>query len=337
MCDTLRGQKFLPAIGGSHFEKDRTNNGPTPHQRSLLPPHWTMFVRLLTALAVTLCASTVAAQDYTMLVAVGENSGLTPQEHEDIVEESAYLVEDFGGFAVTRWYQLPSDVVLDDCGANASCYVDRLFASEYDYVLVVSAYDTGTEIEVGYQTIDTQVGILAAEEMAVLPQATDFAYLMAPCHEALKVTPAWIAPIAVAPVPPTTTPVTTTPVTTTPVTTPNYEFPELDEPRMGQLGRIGAGTAAGGGALFLGGVLMGFSADDTQQEIQSEPHTRTRLEELQRKGESQQTVANVLMIGGGVVLATGITLLIIDHLGQDDDASLSVGTSGTRLWMRATF
>ncbi len=296
-----------------------------------------MFSARRIAVALALFAATAAtdvvAQDYELVVALGENYGLDPTAFEDIAEETAYIVQDFGGFAVTRWYQLPpqTGTSIENCASNASCYVDRMFDSAYDYVLVVNAYNDGNEINVRYQTIDTRVGILATETEAFLPTVTDFPYLMAPCHDALKVTPDWIDPGPVVTIPePVQAEIPTTPL-------PTYTFEEPERERMGQLGRIGAYTAGGGGALLVGGVLLGFGADETQQEIQAEPHSRERLSALQDKGRSQQTMANVFMIAGGAILATGVTLLIVDHLGGDDDASLAMGTSGSNLWLRAEF
>lgn len=299
--------------------------------------------RFVLAFATLVVAAPTVAQDYRLLVTRGESFGIDEGAMDDITEESAYLSEDFGGFVVSRWYQLPETQQIDlaGCGADSSCYVNQLFDSQFDYVLVVNAYDQTSEVAVRYLMIDTRVGILAAETSAYLPTVTDFAYLLAPCHDALKVTPNWIdpGPVVTLPDPGTPPPQTApSPVVTPPPASSGGGFQREPRYDLGQLGRIGAYTAGGGAALAVGGVLLGFGADETQQEIQAEPHTQERLDQLQRKGQSQQRMANAFLIVGGVAIVGGITLVVVDKLGRDDDGpDLSLGTHGTDLWFRASF
>lgn len=278
-----------------------------------------------TAALVGLLAAPASAQGFRLLVAPGEVSGVSTQEFEDLVEESAYLAEDFGGFEVVRWYQLGDYVsptvesqVLG-CGYDAGCHVDALFGSAFDYLLLVSAFDEGSSVVVDYQMIDTTVGVLATQTEAYLPTAQDYPYLLVPCHDALKVTPEWIPPRPQQPPPPA-------PIVTSPA----------PEPRLGRVGRIGAYTAGAGSAVFLGGVLLGFGADETQQEIQAEPHPRSQLESLQSKGQRQQRMANAFMILGGTAIAGGVGLVVFDRV-SEDDATVSLGTDGSSLWVRTEF
>jgi hypothetical protein len=295
----------------------------------------TALLSLASTCALVLAAQSAQAQSYELLVVTGDNVGLSATEHEDIAEESAWLAQDFGGFNVTRWYQLDGLVpyqtatAVRACGSDVSCHVDQLFDSRFDYVLVVNTYIESAEIVVRYQMIDAQVGILAKESNAFLPTATEFAYLVVPCHDALKVTPAWVEPVPVAARNPGTT--------AAPVYAPSRTF--SDEPErapLGKLGRVGAFTAAGGAAFLVGGVLVGFGADETQQEIQSEPHPRNDLETLQSRGQRQLRAANSMMIIGGVALAGGVSLLIVDRLGSND-SDLALGTDGRSVWLRGNF
>lgn len=304
-------------------------------------------LRHLAALALALtCLGTVlvadagdaAAQGYPILVTAGVNGGLDPTQFGDIVEESAYLTEDFGGFVVTRAYQLDRMLprttrdAVAGCADDVRCYTGTLANGPFDFALVVSAYPRATEVLVDYAMIDLRVGVLAARTQAFPPTPTDFAYLMVPCHDSLKVIPEWVSlgPVRVAPDP--------TPVAPPVSTPPPYSAPrEPRERQLGQLGRIGAGAAGAGGALVLGGVLMGFAADETQQEIQSTPHPRAELETLQAKGRTQQRTANALFIVGGLAAATGVTLVIIDPDRGDSGARVGLRASGSGAVLRAEF
>lgn len=293
-------------------------------------------LRFVPAAALVLAAAPALAQQpgpaRQLLVTTGASYGVDASAFDDIAEESAWLAEDFGGFVVTRWYQLGDYVAPAveqatlGCGSDVSCYVDNLFDSPFEYVLVVNAFDENGTIAVDYQMIDTRVGIQAAITEAYMPSPTEFAYLAAPCHDALKVTPEWIAP----PPPPPVTVATPAPAPPPPIVEPPRER------NLGQIGRAGAYTAGLGGAAFVTGVLLGFGADETQQEIQAEPHPRRELESLQAKGQRQQRMANVLMVVGGVAAASGVAMVIVDRT-RDDQPAYTLGTDGRVVWLRADF
>ena len=76
--------------------------------------------------------------------------------------------------------------------------------------------------------------------------------------------------------------------------------------------------------------ITGFWADDAQQEIQARPHPREELEELQAQGQSRQRLANATFAVGGVTLATGVTLLVVDRLGGDSER-VAVGPGSVRV------
>lgn len=290
------------------------------------------FIRRIVLLTVTVALLAVApltsAQGYDIMVLPGEVWDV--DSWEDIVEESAYLAEDFGGFRVNRWYQLQNfvdrgtEIQVSECARDYRCYVDSLFGVGLDYVMVVSLVREDEEVVVRYQTIDLALGALQAEEFAFLPSDDAFEYLLAPCHEALKVTPEWTTPV----------PIPSVVVAPPPVIAP----PPEPVRQRSQLERIGTATAGGGAALFAGGILLGFAADETQQTIQSEPHPRSELESLQARGQRQQRTANALMIVGGTALAGGAGILIFERVTRDnDDVALSIETTLTSVRLHASF
>lgn len=284
----------------------------------------------MTATVALLVTSPIAsAQGYDIMIVPGEVQEV--DDWEDLVEESAYLAEDFGGYRVNRWYQLQNyvdrgtEIQLSECARDVGCYVDGLFGVGLDYVMVVSLVREESEIVIRYQTIDLALGSLLAEEFAFLPTSDAFEYLVAACHEALKVTPEWTTPVPtpslVVPPPPLAVVVPQT----APARPPN------------RLERIGTATAGSGAALFAGGILLGFAADETHQTIQSEPHARSELESLQSRGQRQQRMANALMIIGGTALAGGAGILIFERVTRDEDVSLSLETTFTSVSLQATF
>ena len=262
------------------------------------------------------------------MVVPGELFDVTETEWQDIVEESAYLAEDFGGYAVERWYELSrlvspdAEERLEYCGQDTRCYVDELFSTGMDYVLVVHVIHENEEFVVRFQTVDLAIGSQVADEIAHLPTAQAFEYLLAPCHEALKVTPEWTAP----PPPP--------PVVAPP---PPVVVLPPPEPRRSQLSRIGTVAAGSGAALLTGGVLLSFAADETQQTIQSEPHERQELESLQARGRRQMRLGNALIGLGGAALVGGGALLIVDHLGKDDEVPVTLSVTPTHVSLGARF
>ena len=265
------------------------------------------------------------------MVVPGDLYEVTDTEWQDIVEESAYLAEDFGGYFVERWYQLDRYVTADAesrleyCGQNSRCYVDELFASGLDYVLVVSVFFNAPDFAIRFQTIDLATGAIVADEGAVLPSAQAFEYLVAPCHEALKVTPEWTTLARPAPL------VEPAPMETIRV----VPSPEPERSSFATAGTVSAGLGA---AFLTGGVLLAFAADETQQTIQSEPHERRELESLQARGQRQVRTANALMGIGGAALVGGAALLILDHLDNDDEEPVfSIGVSPVGVGIRARF
>ena len=308
----------------------------------------TRHIASLLALLV-LTPSVAQAQDTTYRIAVlpGLIEDVSDQEWEDIVEESAYLVEDFGGFDVYRYYML--DTVLDDdtvddvldCEDDPYCYMDELESEgNFDYVLVTNIYEDGDEIVVHYIMIDVLLAEIAEEQIAYMPTPTDFPYLMVPNHECLKVTPEWQdqGPIE-----------TEVEVdgeievdeddedevlVELPPTDENLDDDDddrrdrnrnrdRDRDRDREPMEFGMGhyVLAGGATAIVGGVFLGFAADATQQEIQARPHPRAELEDLQSQGRTRQTFANILYGLGGAAVVTGVVLMVLDDGGESDDDS----------------
>lgn len=281
----------------------------------------------LLALFVLCLAPAAYAQSPRLVVVAGDLFDVSSTEGADIVEESAWIVGDVGGFEVVRAYELEQWVSADSasmtraCGASLECHVDALFGTSIDYALVVSTISDQGRLVVHYELLDVQVGIQVGDEYAFLSSVTDFAALTGPCELALRRTPVTAptapapepAPVAVAPPPVATLPVAPPPSTGGP-------SPVL------RAGRI---TAATGGALLFGGVLAGFSADEVQQQIQSEPHDRDELERLQSRGQSRQRLANAAFIVGAVTTATGVTLVIVDRAsGTGADVAIRPALTG---------
>jgi hypothetical protein len=271
------------------------------------------------------------AQAPRLVVSAGDLFDVAPQAGRDLVEESAWIAQDFGGFEVFRDYELATLVpaaTADQatrCGADASCLVDALFGRSIDYVLVVSTVLDGATLVVHYELVDVQVGIRVGDTYAFLDGPADFASLVGPCEDALDRAPdAFVAP----------TPAPTAPPVQ--VVSPSLSPPvvEARPTRSGPtaLRRAGRVSASIGGALLFGGVLAGFSADEVQQQIQAEPHPRDELERLQQRGESRQRLANVAFGVGGAALATGISLIIVDAVRDGDAApqyTLSIAPTGS--------
>ncbi len=299
------------------------------------PVHALRVVAMAAALIALAAPDALAQRTYQILVAPAEIYDISDQEASDLVEESAYLVQDFGGFTVTRHYQLDEVVgtsarrAIEPCGSDVRCYVDALYGTSFEYALLVSIYWRAPDLVVRYQTVDLALGILVAETFAYLPGPVGFDYLVVPCHDALKVTPDWLEPepqppVVVAPSQPTPMPVTRRP---------------SRERSLGTMGRAGAYTAGAGAGLFAGGILLGFGADETQQEIQGEPHPRGELNSLQSKGRRQQRMANAFFALGGTALATGVTLVVVDRIQEDgrDDSRWSLRTTGRWVGIHGEF
>jgi hypothetical protein len=296
---------------------------------------------LLTALTLVGAPQPTLAQGLSLAVVPGVANGVTEQEWADIVEESAFLVEDFGLYTVNRYYEMEATVGTDlavsvlACGPDSQCVADMLYGSIYAFALHVNLERTEWDVRVTYRLVDVASGSVSGEATAVLVAPTDFPALQTPCWAALRGERLAAPAVATGPVAPQQ-PVG--PVGQQPASWPADQNggtspPDLSRPApprasVGPIGRAGRITAAAGAALAAGGVLLSFAADDTLQTIQSEPHPRGELESLQQQGRNQQRMGNVLMITGGVALATGITLVIVDRPERSASVSLRVTPDG---------
>lgn len=254
------------------------------------------------------CASSAAAQSATrlrLLVAGAPASGLSVKQAADLVEESAYIADDFGRYAVSRTYQVEAVAGRDlagtvaRCDGREACLVPALAGSLFDYLLLVQPTAVRDGVEVVYRFIDIRAGIAASTTLARLPGPVEFAYLLGACQEALKATPDAIAS-SIAPAPmflqqqPMAAPVMF-PADAMAQATPTYAW--------------FYGSAA---LLFGSGTLLGFAADDVQQELQARPHTADRVTALQDDGETKQNYANAAFGVGAAALATGVIFQVLD-------------------------
>jgi hypothetical protein len=256
---------------------------------------------------------------YRIAVVPGAVSGVSQRQGADIVEESAYLAQDFGGFEVVRGYQLEPYVgpelarAVGRCRGASRCYLDALFRSSFDYALVVNITRGDEGVRVVYEMLDVRVGLSALTTETALPAPTDFAYLMVPCHDALKSTPDWVEPSTPLPadaLPPVA--LEPPPVAAARPTPPPLSRPlEATGPRRPV--STGAWVAGAGGAVMAGGLLLGFAADDTLQILQGSPRDRDEVTSLQAQGERQQLLANVALGVGGAALAGGVIMMLLDR------------------------
>jgi hypothetical protein len=288
-----------------------------------------------------LFASTAAAQQ-TIVVIPGALWGIDEDGAGDLVEESAFIAEDHGGFSVTRYYELATTLraetweQLVGCAGVASCYADGLYRTGYNFVLVVTIEDTGTEVFVQYTLVDVRNERLVVEELATLSSRTDFGALQAPCISALDlVAPRDTRPPPVAEVLPIDG-------GADPYSGALFDADRWTPPARGPLGQAGVYTAIAGGVILAGGVLLGFSADDIQQDIQAAPRPRSELETLQQSGQTRAAMANAAFAVGGIAIATGATLLIVDRAkrrSENRPAGLQVEAlpSWSGVSLRATF
>jgi len=89
-------------------------------------------------------------------------------------------------------------------------------------------------------------------------------------------------------------------------------------------------VTASGGALLVGGVIMGVVAKGTEGDF-SEANTAAEKRELQSSGKTQALVADILMGTGIVALGAGIVWLIIDSGSDAGDSSVApVSETGFR-------
>lgn len=287
----------------------------------------------LFALAALLAPRAGVAQT-TLLVAPGDILDIDPQAGADLVEESAWIAGD-AGFAVTRYYDADAAIApgmserLASCGAVASCYSSALSGSAIEGVLIVSVVGSGGDWVVHYEVVHIGRAMWVGDSYATLATTTDFPALVAPCNEALALLQS--APLVPAPAPvppqqathPPLPPTQSAPAQSAPAQpAPAQQGPIQPAARaaasVAPLQRAGRITAAtGGGFLFLG-VLAGFYADDAQQELQARPHPADEVKRLQDQGRSRQQMANVSFAIGGVAVATGVTLLVVERLGRDE-------------------
>jgi hypothetical protein len=296
-------------------------------------------IRAFVAFVILFVPVAASAQFPALAVVPGDvGSAQSEQFWMDVVEESAFLAEDFGVYTVSRYYEMETmmdpqlaSVVLD-CGPSAQCVADMLYGTPYSFALHVSINPVPAGTAVTYRLVDVQMGTVSGEATAVMSTPQDFGSLQQPCFQALRgemvAQPNLSAPPAVA------TPGTAYPGNNGqagPGTEP-YVPDQARTPReTSSMTRAGRLTATAGGVLLATGLLIGYAADDTLQTIQSEPHESGELESLQTTGRNQQRLANICFALGGTALATGITLAIVDR----SNANRSTASPGFSMQLRA--
>lgn len=87
----------------------------------------------------------------------------------------------------------------------------------------------------------------------------------------------------------------------------------------------------GGGALFLGGVAMGFVASGTEDDFKSAT-TVSDKRSLQSAGQTQAVVADILMVGGLLTAAGGLLWYLLDSPGSEQRVDVTrAGARGLSL------
>ncbi|MFT4705692.1 MAG: hypothetical protein ACI81R_003403 [Bradymonadia bacterium] len=271
------------------------------------------------------------AHGQTVLVSPGTLFDVTAQEAADLVEESAWIALD-QGLSVVRVYELahiaPEFGPIAACGTDVVCYLP-LRNSPVTHVLITNIEGTDSGLRVTYELVDLQVGVIVASETDVLTSASDFIGLVAPESMALSSVPrgqpASLGPPLVAP--------------STPARS-GYVGPMISDQEpasSGALRRAGRVTASTGGALLAGGILLGFAADETQQQIQATPHPQDELVRLQDQGRSRQRLANATLITGAVAIVGGVTMVLLDRPSTDGGVAVLVETSARMTRVRLEF
>jgi hypothetical protein len=276
-----------------------------------LRPLVALALALLSALCWADPAAAQGAPKMRLLVAGAPASGLSVKQAADLVEESAYIADDLALYTVSRTYQVEAVAgrelagTVARCGGKEACLVPALSGSLFDYVLLVQPTAVREGVEVVYKLIDIRAGITASTTLARLPGPVEFAYLLGACQEALKATPDYIAP-SIAPAP----------VFVQQQIQASVMFPADEEAQAARPYAWLYGSAA---LLFGSGTLLGFAADDVQQELQARPHTSDRVKVLQDDGAAKQTYANIAFGIGAAALATGVIFHVLDT--EDRQAS----------------
>lgn len=274
-------------------------NSVRPH------PLLTLALLLLSALCWAGPAAAQGAPRLRLLVAGAPASGLSVKQAADLVEESAYIADDFGLYAVSRSYQVEAVAgrtmagTVERCGGKEACLVPALSGSPFDYVLLVHPVAVREAVEVSYKLLDIRAGLTVSNTLARLPGPVEFAYLLGACQEALKATPDYIAPTMV-PAPPL---VQQQP----PARAGMFAAEPAEQPPRPYAWLYGSAAL-----MFGSGTLLGFAADDVQQELQARPHTAARVTELQDDGEAKQTYANIAFGVGAAALASGVIFHVLD-------------------------
>jgi hypothetical protein len=296
---------------------------------------------VLLVLGLWLLPAAVWAQFPRLVVLPGQQV-MDAQAWNDVLEESAFVADDFGVFAVSRWYEMQAEVdpalaaSVQACSPEIQCAGDMLYGSPWAFALQIDGLQRPDGILITYRLFDVESGFVAGEASALMRASDDYGVLPQACFAALRgerQPPP--GPQASARTAPRTAPgpESMAPPQDPLSRSPSSRVPSDRPPASGML-QAGRAVSVAGALLLAGGVLFGFAADDTLQEIQARPHPRGELESLQTQGRNQQRIANAGFALGGVALATGITLVVVDRTGQPDRprATLQLETDLQRRW-----
>lgn len=280
-----------------------------------------------------------AAQAADVLVVPGPVWDLDGQAAADIVEESAWIVDDLPEHSATRHYQLNDGLAseLANCQGDPVCVTNTVQMSGLDLALIVSVEAVDDGVLVAYQSYEIRTGASVGEQTVAMSVANDFGVLPEGVELALA---GWEPePIAVSAAP-QTMPVDTSGAfaTESVALRPSSRPRPLQE--LGPLGRAGTLTAVSGSALAVGGVLMGFAADNTQQTIQRSVHLEEDLSALQSQGQTQNMLSNVMLGVGGAAVISGVVMYLMDKKDEGERADrfdLGVDPVGRAVQVRARF
>lgn len=269
----------------------------------------------------------------TVLIVQGTYSGIYDEDMADIHEETAYIAEDLGGYVVTRDYQITTIygeqyyAELLACGGSAPCLAQTWASQHFDDLLVVNVFPSEDELHIYYDRIHSADGTSIARTIAYLPDTVSFSHLLAAVHDALNApAPAPQLPVVEQPASPpvvVATPQIQQPATSEPEAEPVYTEPE-PAVALNRQQRAGLGLSLTGAAALTGGVLVGFMADQTQEEIQSRPHPANEVEDLQRQGKAQAAIATTAIISGSALIIGGGILYLLGHRQSERDSARHV-------------
>ncbi|TVQ98761.1 MAG: hypothetical protein EA398_12965 [Deltaproteobacteria bacterium] len=269
-----------------------------------------LHLTLALAILLPLLPTKAHATNASLLVLPNRTEGLTIAEAEPVYDRVADIAADTGAFLVIAHDQL--GMLVGDvgfaravaCNGEPECLAEVEELERFDFIVVVNVTRTAQTLRTDLALVDWFGGRAIATASSDVDAGPDS--LQPAVLTLLSATGLVARPDAPQP----------------PPATQEYGAPQEPRPVVARQ-PLRPSTPAdwlliGGAVGITGGVLLGFAADATQQDIQARPSDRERLEQLQARGQRRQTAGNLLLVGGAAALGTGVVLRVI---GREDATS----------------